>query len=393
LSGFAPGLIGDSITFAGNTALTPNVDQNFSATGLIFSNNASSFTVGTANSSTLTLTANGIVNNSANAQTITAPLNISSTEPVNATAGNIAISSTISGTGGIAKTGNSQLTLTGSGSSLGGSLSVNAGILSVPGGSSAFGGQPSRVGYLTGSGTLNMTGGSLSNSGELQVGGSDQSGTGINAAGAINLTSATLSVGALTVARGNNPQNTVSGLVTLNSGSTLNCEGDCLVDFAGAVSGKIVVNGGTLNHATTTKRWFIMSEWDFGSSEVDVNSGQVNINANTDIRFATQGNTGTNVFNLNGGAVTFFSDNGTTVGGSGVLDLHQGNGSTVNNSFNLNGGTLTVSAITSANASGTRAFNFNGGTLKAPAANATFMALGTGSAAAAARLSTTVGLP
>jgi autotransporter-associated beta strand protein len=91
------------------------------------------------------------------------------------------------------------------------------------------------------------------------------------------------------------------------------------------------------------------------------------------------------VFNLNGGAVTFFSDNATTVGGSGVVDLHQGNGSTVNNAFNLNGGTLTVSAITSANSSGIRAFNFNGGTLKAPAANASFMALGTGNAAANVR--------
>ena len=142
---------------------------------------------------------------------------------------------------------------------------------------------------------------------------------------------------------------------------------------------------GTLNHATTTKRWFILSEWDFGSSEVDVNSGQININANTDIRFAIQGNTGTNVFNLNGGAVTFFSDNATTVGGTGVMDMHQGSGSTVNNSFNLNGGTLTVSAIISATGSGTRAFNFNGGTLKATAATANFMALGTGNAAANVR--------
>ena len=48
-------------------------------------------------------------------------------------------------------------------------------------------------------------------------------------------------------------------------------------------------------------------------SGIDVNGGQMNVNANTDIRFAINGNTSTNAFNLNSGAVTFYSDNATTV--------------------------------------------------------------------------------
>lgn len=385
LSGYAPGYAGDTLVFAGSTALAPNMDASYTATGLSFSNNAGGFTIGTANSSTLTLAANGIENDSANTETLNVPISLSATESINAASGNIVLGNTLSGTGGLTKIGNGALTLSGSGSSLGGPLSVNAGSLNVPGGSAAFTGNPSRIGYLTGSASLNLTGGTFSNSGELQVGGSDQNGAGINAVGAVTLTNATLSVGALTIARGNNPLNTMTGTVTLNTGSTLNCEGDCLLDFAGGVIGKMVINGGTLNHATSTKRWLIMSEWDFGNAEFDVNSGQVNINANTDIRFATQGNTGTNTFNLNGGAVTFYADNATTIGGSGVVDMHQGTGTTVDNIFNLNGGTLTVSQILSATTSGTRTFNFNGGTLKATAANASYLSLGSGNTAANVR--------
>jgi len=76
-------------------------------------------------------------------------------------------------------------------------------------------------------------------------------------------------------------------------------------------------------------------------SELDINGGQMNINAGTDIRFATGGNTGTNTFNLNGGAVTFYSDNGTTVGGTGYITLGSG-GDLGGYVYYLNGGTLTV---------------------------------------------------
>jgi autotransporter-associated beta strand protein len=403
-SGYAPGLAGDAIVFAGSVGTSPNMDADYSITGLTYSNNASSFTIGMANSSALTLTANGILNNSTSAQIINVPVALSAAEAINAASGNITLNSTlnsdvnlltVAGAGnttisgvvigvGLTKNGSGTLTFGASGNSLNGSFSVNGGALNITGGSTAFGTGVSRVGYLTGSGNLTMTGGSLTTDGELQVGGSDQNGTSINATGAVTLTSATLTVGALTVARGNNNQNTCSGTVTLNPGSVLNSESDVLLGFAGNNNlGKVVVNGGTLNLATATKRWLIMSEYDTCLSEFDVNSGQVNLNANTDIRFATGNNSGTNTFNLNGGAVTFYSDNATTVGGSGVVDLHQGSGSAVVNTFN--GGTLTVSGVVVANSAGTKTFNFNGGTLKATVANSSLVNIGTANAFANVR--------
>jgi len=403
-SGFGPGYSGDAAVFAGSAGLTPNVDNNYSLTGLSFSNNASSFTIGTANSSALTLTANGIVNNSTRPQTINVPLTLGAAETVNAAAGainlggtltdanqltvtgtsNTIISGVVSGAG-LTKSGNGTLTMNASGNNFTGNFSVIGGAMNVSGGSSTFGTALSYAGYDTSSGNLSVNGGSLTTGGELWVGGSDQNGPANVGVGTLTVGGgATVSLSKLSVARGNWFDNTVSGTVTINSGS-LFTENDLLMGFAGAGSGKIILNGGTLNVASSTLRWVILSQWDTASSEIDVNGGQMNLNASTAMRFAINGNNGTNTFNLNSGAVTFYSDNATTVGGTGVLDLHQGNGSSVVNTFNLNGGTITVPSITAANSSGTRTFNFNGGTLKAAAASTTFMALGTGSAAANVR--------
>ena len=271
------------------------------------------------------------------------------------------------------------LTNTGAGSiRIGG---VGTGTMNISGTGSAFIGTGiSYVGYRIGSGTLNMTGGSFTAGGEFRVGGSDVNGATNIATGTVTLTNATMSVGSLTVARGNSADSACLGTVTLNGGSTLNSEGDVTLGFAGnGTLGKLVVNGGTLNVATTTKRWLLMGRFDTMQAELDVNSGRVNLNASTDIRFSTINNTGNNVFNLNGGAVTFYSDNATNVGGTGVVDLSQGTGA-ANNTFNLNGGTLSVFGILSATAAGTRTFNFNGGTLAAVDNNASFINLGTGSA-------------
>ncbi|MDR3456935.1 MAG: autotransporter-associated beta strand repeat-containing protein [Verrucomicrobiae bacterium] len=361
----APGLVGDSLEFAGTTRLTPLLDNNYTITSLLFDSSAGSFTLGTANSSTLTLSGSGsIINNSANAQTLTVPL---------ADTG-----------GGLTKSGNGTVTLGAAANSLTGNLNVLGGTLNIAGGSTTFGTGLSYVGYRANSGNLTINGGSFTTGGELQVGGSDQNGAANNAVGTLTVSGgANVSLGKLTVARGNNNLNTVSGTVTLNSGCTLSSENDILLGFAGSNNlGKVVVNGGTLNVATATLRWVILGQYDTADSEIDINSGQMNVNANTDIRFATGNNTGTNTFNLNGGAVTCYSDNASTVGGTGVVDLHQGNGATAVNTFNLNGGTLTVSGIISANAAGSRTFNFNGGTLKAAAAATPFINLGTGSAVA-----------
>jgi autotransporter-associated beta strand protein len=486
-----PATSGDAVTFAGSTRTMPNMDANFSVTGVTFSNNASSFNIGTDNGSTLTLTANGVVNNSANAQTLNVPITMSGAQTFNANVGNLilvqtitsgnslitvtgaantVISSPVSGSGSLFKKGGGALTLSGSSywdlaqassGGFSGPLIAQAGTLVFNNGSyqavngelviggvaTTNGGTGNNAKLVVDNATLNVStwlsvgrgngvgtvssdlivtnGGAVSaqdvsagynanntnnlpkasitlsdtssltvSGGNLHVGESDGSdvtlnvnGTatvtassatmnvGINSGkGAVNVNGGSVSVGLLRVGSGSSADSTAQGTVTVNTG-TFSCEGDVMLGFAGSSAdlGKLVINGGTFNIATASKRWFIMNQYDTCASQLDVNGGSLNLNAETDIRFAIGNNTGSNTINLNSGAITFYSDNATTVGGSGVLDLHYGNGATVQNTFNLNGGTLSVSNILAANTAGTSTFNFNGGTLKPTATTATFL--------------------
>ncbi|MGC3961304.1 MAG: autotransporter-associated beta strand repeat-containing protein, partial [Verrucomicrobiota bacterium] len=291
------------------------------------------------------------------------------------------LSGAVSGNSVLSKTGAGALVMSGN-ATYTGTLRVVDGTVNLSSGTRTFNGS-SYAGYLNGQGNLNLTGGSNYFAGDFRVGGSPTSGVGIAPTGTVTIANSTMSVGSLTVARGNNIQNSCVGTVTVNSGGTLNSEGDIVLDFAGDVNNQAVFDinsGGTVNIATTVKRWFIVSQWDLGDAALNINGGQLNLNAVTDLRYATGNNNGTNVVNLNSGAITFYSDNKTTVGGAGVVDMHQGSGASTN-VFNLNGGVLSTFGVVTANNSGSRRFNFNGGTLRAIGNNATFMNLGTGNGA------------
>ena len=81
------------------------------------------------------------------------------------------------------------------------------------------------------------------------------------------------------------------------------------------------------------------------------------------------------VINQNGGSVTFYRDSGTTVGGTGFLDM-QSQTSGGNYTYNLAGGTLQVPSIGEASGGwGSTTFNFNGGTLKATGNQSTSSAI------------------
>ncbi len=285
---------------------------------------------------------------------------------------NATISTPLAGTNGLVKTGNGTLALNAA-NNLGGGLVVNAGALSIIGGTTTFGSGTSTIGYLTGNGNLTMTAGSLATAGEFRVGGSDQSGAQYMATGMVTVANSTLSVGSLTVARGNYLDNSISGTLTLNNGSTLVSTNDAVVEFAGTGHGKLVINGGNFLVGPTASKWLVVGYWDAGAGELDITNGGLFLENGSSIKLVRgNNNTGANAVNQAGGAVTFYSDAGATVGG-GNLDLNYAGGASSSGTYNLNGGTLTVPQIIASSSAGNSTFNFNGGTLEPAASSTTFM--------------------
>jgi autotransporter-associated beta strand protein len=152
VSGMAPGYVGDSVTFAGSTQPTPNLDANYSFTGIAFDSTATNFNLSTLNSSVLTLTAPAsIANASTNDQTISLP---------------------IAGTNGLTKTGNGTLTLSAASTYTGGTA-INAGRLVALDNAQALG--AGNVSIATNatlevnySGSLKIAGTTLTGTGTLQ---------------------------------------------------------------------------------------------------------------------------------------------------------------------------------------------------------------------------------
>jgi autotransporter-associated beta strand protein len=252
----------------------------------------------------------------------------------------------------------------------------------------AFGPGVSYIGYLNGNGILNLNSGLFNTAGELRVGGSDSNGSGISGTGLLNVSGGTVNVSALTVGRGNNNVNSLSGTVTV-SGGTLTSTNDLVLGYAGASFGKLAITGtGTVNVGTTAVKWLQVGEWDTTKAELDITNGSLNLMTGTSIKMNTQNTPGPNVVNQMGGSVTFYADAGGTAGGGGVIDLQTIGVAASTNTYNLNGGILTVPQIISTATTGTRIFNFNGGTIRAvmgASSYTNFMNLGKGSAVANVR--------
>ena len=246
-----------------------------------------------------------------------------------------------------------------------------------------FGNATNYVGYRNNAGYLEMNGSSsFTSAGEMRIGGSDLSGTGVNGTGTVVMNAGVASFSALTLARGNNNLNGNSGSVILNGG-TLTSVNDVVNGFAGTGLGYIKIAGGALNVGTTAEKWLQMSEFDTTRSQIDITSGTLNLNQNTDIRFFT-GNTGTagsGTINQSGGWVNFYNDNATTFTGTGgVIDMARSGAATAVSEYNLNGGTVTVGQILSTTTLPTRRFNLNGGYLRPTGSTAAWINMGAGSA-------------
>lgn len=264
---------------------------------------------------------------------------------------------------------------------------AGSGALNINGTSTVnFGNAIAYIGYQAGVGTLNMSGGTFNNTGEVQVGGSNTNGTAPNGTGTFTISGGTATFGALSLARGNNNQNTVAGTGTISGTGIVNVGGDLTLGFAGNNNlGKLTVSGGALNVGTAGLRWFRVGTWDTARGQLDITGGAVNLLNGSPIKMNAEGGTGANVINQSGGTVTFYSDAGVTVGGAGHVDLQRSGAAASNNTYNLSGGTLHTPQVISSAVTGTRAFNFNGGTLKAAAASTNFFNLGSGNARANVR--------
>lgn len=227
-------------------------------------------------------------------------------------------------------------------------------------------------------GTLNVSGGTFNNTGEMRVGSAQNSNTIVAAGtGTLNVSGGSATIGGnLVFGRGNDNGDLVTGQGTV-SGGTLTVGGDLITAYAGNNNlSQFTVSGGTVNVGTTAEKWMHVNQWDTARGQVTVSSGNLNLNSNSDIRFSTGNGTGASSFTLSGGAVTSYSGNGTGGATSGIVDLNQAGGAAANNTFNLNGGTLTIAQVITNNNNGTATFNFNGGTLKAANASTNFVDLG-----------------
>ncbi|MEO7100542.1 MAG: autotransporter-associated beta strand repeat-containing protein [Luteolibacter sp.] len=220
-------------------------------------------------------------------------------------------------------------------------------------------------------GIINMDAGTVNASGETQIGG-NFFGNGGN--GQLNMTGGTLTANILNFARGSNNAAAITGTATI-SGGTLNSKQWFTLGYAGNSSNVATVNnnGGTINVNTTGSGNMEMGVFDATVNVFTLNSGSLNLQNNATISYGNGGNhTGTSTITQNNGTVTFYSDAGSSVGGTGSLNLGNG-GSTGTYNYNLNGGTLTVPQINKSGASATGNFNFNGGTLKAAGTTTTFL--------------------
>ena len=226
------------------------------------------------------------------------------------------------------------------------------------------------------SGTLNIDSGTVDVSGEMQVGASYFSNGG---SGTLRVSGGSVTANVITFARGTNNQAAMTGTGTF-TGGTINSKQWFTLGFAGNSSNVSTVtnSGSTINVNTAGGGNMELGVWDPTVNTFTQNSGALKIQNNGSMLFGVLGHTGQSTFNQNGGTVTFFSDGGSTVGGTGALTLGSRgtNGWEISSGtyvYNLNGGTLLVPKIQKTSGNATGNFVFNGGTLSPTASSTTFM--------------------
>ena len=256
-------------------------------------------------------------------------------------------------------------------SSSGGTLNISGGVYNASG--------DMWFGHNTGTGVLNMTGGVI-NAGTMVFGDPDQWWWADYGTGVMNLSGGTINANFVKFCNSAASSNLAVASGTIGAGAVLNSQTYVVLAFggygAGGANSSLTVNG-TLNvntNASAGVNDLIMGQYDTCNGLLTINSGaRVCIENNAQIACSWYGsNSGTQIINQNGGLVTFYGDSGSTVGGSGGVNMNLAGGSG-SYTYNLNGGTLQTPYVTASSANGSQNFNFNGGTLKATGPTSTFI--------------------
>ncbi len=136
LNGATPdtsGDTGDALVFTGNTRLAPVMDNSYNVAAVTFSNSAGAFNITTAGN-TLTLAANGVVENDSPAtESLDVPINLTSGSQLNTPAGNLIVGALGGSSDGFAKNGSGNLTIDGAAGTCGysGNTTLAGGTLAI----------------------------------------------------------------------------------------------------------------------------------------------------------------------------------------------------------------------------------------------------------------------
>ena len=409
VGGTAPVTTGGStqkVDFTGTTRLTPAMNNNYSVNALKFDNAAGAFNIGEGtNTLTLSGTAPSLIDQSANAETISGgTVALPSSTVVDVSGTSLTISSALSGAGALNKLSAGTLALSANNSGYSGAIAVQAGTLAVSGSNNVLGTAATTVSSgatldvtgaltltnglnLTGSGvggtagalksdatstlsgaialggdtTVNSTAGTLTLSGVISGAGDGLilSGagtttlTGTNTytgnttvtAGTVNLSAATgPSVNGNLVVSGGTVNDTVSGQLGANTSLVLNSGTFSLGSRTESVVGLLGVPGGTLALGTGTLTDSDTGTENFGGTLTG--SGTLDKENTGELVLAGTGSTFTGTIKVDNGVVLADGTNVTGTAASTVSVGNASNGSGNSGNFEIEGGTTQASKFT-----------------------------------------------